>query len=61
MKIADLKNKDAGELRELLHQERIQLGKLQFERQAKTLKKSSDLGATRKTIARILTLLTQRS
>jgi ribosomal protein L29 len=57
MKIADLRNKNKGEMEELLKEEQLKLGKLMFERQSKTLKKSSDLGKTKKTIAQIKTLL----
>ena len=57
MKIADLKNKNAQSLRELLLEEQAKLGKLMFERQSKTLKKTSDLQKTKRTIAQINTLL----
>lgn len=57
MKIVDLKNKDKRELEALLIEEHVKLGKLMFERESKTLKKTSDLGKTKKTIAQINTLL----
>lgn len=60
MKIAELKTKDTHELEELLKEFKIKLGRLVFERERKTLKKSSDLGITKRNIARINTLLHDR-
>ena len=57
MKIADIKNKGKNELEEMLKEHQIKLGKLSFERQGKTLKKSSDLQKTKRTIAQIKTFL----
>lgn len=57
MKIAELKTKDKHELEEMLKELKVTLGRLVFERERKTLKKTSDLGATKKTIAQINTLL----
>ena len=57
MKIADLKNKNRSELEELLKELGVKLGQLSFERARKTLKKSHELGKTKKTIAQIKTIL----
>lgn len=57
MKIADLKSKDARELEQMLQEFQVKLGKLAFEHQAKTLKKSHELGMLKRDIARIHTLL----
>lgn len=57
MKIADITAKTTEELREMLKEQQLKLGKLSFERQSKTLKKSSDIGKTRKMIAQIKTIL----
>lgn len=56
MKIAELKTKNAHELKEMLKELQIKLGQLTFERVRKTLKKSSEVGKTKKTIAQIKTL-----
>ncbi len=61
MKIADIKNKDKSELEELLKEYQVKLGKLSFERQSKTLKKTHELGIAKRTIARIKTLLYERA
>ena len=57
MKFADLKNKNKGELEELLKEQGVRLGQLGFERARKTLKKSSDIGKAKKIIAQIKTML----
>lgn len=57
MKIAEIKTKNRAELENMLKEYQIKLGQLTFERVRKTLKKSSDLGKAKKTIAQIKTLL----
>ncbi|MEK7616259.1 MAG: 50S ribosomal protein L29 [Patescibacteria group bacterium] len=57
MKFSDIKTKDRSELEELLKEYQVKLGQLSFERVRKTLKKSSDVGKTRKVIAQIKTIL----
>ncbi len=61
MKIADVPTKDSHELERLLHEYQIKLGKLKFEQQAKTLKKSHELGVLKRDIARIKTILHERN
>ena len=57
MKIADIKNKDKSELEEMLKEYQVKLGKLAFEHQSKTLKKTHELGIAKRSIAQIKTLL----
>ena len=59
--MADLKTKDTGELKELVREFRVRYGRLAFERQAKTLKKSSELGSVKRDIARMLTIINERT
>jgi ribosomal protein L29 len=61
MKAADLKTKDSSELQEMLKELQVKLGRLSFERQRKTLKKSHEVSQTRKTIAQIKTFLHERT
>ena len=56
MKKADITSKDSHELEQLLQEIQVNLGKLQFERQAKTLQKSHELGILKRDIARIKTI-----
>ncbi len=61
MKAADLKTKDSNELEEMLKEMQVKLGKLNFERQRKTLKKGSEYSTTKRTIAQIKTFLHGRN
>lgn len=57
MKTADIKTKDPRELEQLLQEYQVKLGKMEFEHQAKTLKKTHELGILKRDIARIKTFL----
>lgn len=57
MKYSELQNKDKIELNELLKELKIRLGKLRFDLSGNTLKDSSQVKKTKKTIARIMTVL----
>lgn len=57
MKFAELKNKDKNELREMLRELAVKLGKLRFDLGQNNLKDSSQIGKTKKDTARILTAL----
>lgn len=57
MKKEDLTTKDAGELQQMLQEQRQKLGQLRFDLADKKLKTTSDFQKTRRTIARILTQL----
>lgn len=59
MNFKDLKNKSLGELQKLLAEERARLRDLRFQVAAEQHKQVHELGQSRKTIARILTLLKQ--
>jgi len=61
MKYTDLKSMNVEELRAKLQELRVKLGKLQFERKSKTLKKGHELGIVKKDIARLLTLTNSAS
>ena len=61
MKPADIISKDSNELEQLLQEYQVKLGKLEFEHQAKTLKKSHELGIMKRDIARIKTILHDRN
>ena len=56
MKPADIKSKDSHELEQFLHEYQVKLGKMEFEHQAKTLKKTHELGMLKRDIARIKTI-----
>lgn len=60
MKIAEIKNKDGAELEVMIRELSVKLGKLTFERQSKTLKKSSEIGMIKRDIARAKTVLKER-
>lgn len=60
MKIADIKNKDSNELEEIIKEHLVKLGKLSFERQSKTLKKSSEIGLLKREVARMRTIIKER-
>ena len=60
MKTADLKTKETSELEGMIKESLVKLGKLNFERQSKTLKKSHDIGILRRDIARMKTLMRER-
>ncbi|MEK7583005.1 MAG: 50S ribosomal protein L29 [Patescibacteria group bacterium] len=57
MKISEMTIKSSDELEQMLQEHQIKLGKLQFQRQAKTLTKSHELGILKRDIARIKTIL----
>lgn len=57
MKSIELKNKSQNELDEILKELQIKLGKLRFELANKSLKDASQIGKTRKDIARVLTTI----
>ncbi|OGN03892.1 MAG: 50S ribosomal protein L29 [Candidatus Yanofskybacteria bacterium RIFCSPHIGHO2_01_FULL_44_17] len=57
MKFADIQSKDKPELNEMLKEHQIKLGKLRFELANKSLKDTSQLGKTKKDIARISTAI----
>lgn len=61
MKTTDLRSKSIEELKELLREITAKLGKLTFERTAKRLTKSSELGDLRRDRARINTILHERT
>ena len=60
MKIKEIKSKNKEELKRLLLQEREKLQKLRFDLELKKSKNVREIRKTRKTIARILTLLNQK-
>jgi len=55
MKFSDIQSKSQAELNEMLNELQVKLGKLRFELTDKSLKDTSQLGKTRKDIARVLT------
>ena len=57
MKFSELNNVDRSELQERLKAERIKLGKLRFSLANKALADASQLGKTRRGIARLMTAL----
>lgn len=59
MNLKELKNKSLGELQKLLAEERARLRDLRFQVAAEQHKQVHELGQSKKTIARILTLLKQ--
>lgn len=59
MNLKELKNKSLGELQKLLATERAHLRDLRFQVAAEQYKQVHELSKSRKTIARILTLLKQ--
>ncbi len=61
MELKDLKNKSLGELQKLLAEERARLRDLRFQVAAEQHKQVHELGQSKKTIARILTLLKQEN
>ena len=60
MKIADIRSKHPEELTQLLQENCVKLGKMQFEKQAKTLKKTHELGMLKRDIARIRSIINER-
>ncbi len=60
MKIKELRQKTAKELKELLEQNRHKLGQLKFDLAAKKLKNIREIREPRKDIARILTILSEK-
>ncbi len=61
MELIDLKNKTAEELSQLLGELRAKMVKLRFDLADKKLKNFSDVGKTRKAVARVLTELKLKS
>ena len=61
MEFADLKNKAAKELIELLAEKKQELHGLSFQAHSKQLKQVHKIGLARKTIARITMLLKQKA
>lgn len=55
MKFSDIQSKSQNELNEMLKELQVKLGKLGFELANKSLKDVSQIGKTKKDIARILT------
>lgn len=61
MDLKELKNKSLGELQKLLAEERARLRDLRFQVAAEQHKQVHELGQSKRTIARILTLLKQEN
>ena len=61
MKIKELKLKSDNELKTLLNESREKLREMRFKVAQRQLKKVSDVKKTRKLIARVLTILEERS
>ena len=59
MKIKELRQKTAKELKELLEQDRHKLGQLKFALASKKLKNHREIRELRKEIARVLTILSK--
>ena len=57
MKPNDLQNKSSQELKKILEENQTKLARLSFEKEANTLKDTSQIKKTKKDIARILTFL----
>jgi len=56
MKAKELRQKSAKELKSLLKEKRVKLGKLKFELSSKKIKNIGEIKELRRDIARILTL-----
>lgn len=61
MATKDLKTIEIVELQKTLKELRVKLSKLSFELEANTLKNYSEIGKTRKEIARVLTEINSRN
>ncbi|MBL7155265.1 MAG: 50S ribosomal protein L29 [Candidatus Portnoybacteria bacterium] len=61
MKIKELRQKPAKELKELLEQDRHKLGQLKFDLASKKLKNHRQIRELRKEIARVLTILSKEA
>jgi large subunit ribosomal protein L29 len=61
MKAAELREKSTGELRELEHELREQFFRLKMNHYTGQLDKVSELRATKRDIARIMTILRERA
>ena len=57
MKPDELKNKDKNELSQMLYDMRTKLSRVSFEREANTLKDTSQIKKIKKDVARILTIV----
>ena len=60
MKVKELREKPAEELKNLLNQERSRLNQLRFSAKANQVKNYNEIGQIRKSIARMLTLLKEK-
>ena len=61
MKIKELRQKTAKELKELLEQDRHKLGQFKFDLASKKLKNHRQIRELRKEIARVLTILSEEA
>lgn len=57
MKYQELKNKTEVELKKMLNELKVKLGKMRFELANKTLKNFNEINRVKKDIARVLTTL----
>ena len=57
MKFSEVQSKSQPELQEMLKEARVKLGKLRFELANKALKDTSQIGKTRRDIARVMTAM----
>lgn len=60
MKIKDIRQKSIDELRQLLKESRLKLGSMYFDKVSKPLKDNQEIKKTRRLIARILTIMSER-
>ena len=61
MKIKELRQKTEKELKDLINENRLKLGRLNFDLASKKIKNVGRLKELRKDIARILTILKQKN
>ncbi|MDP3954199.1 MAG: 50S ribosomal protein L29 [bacterium] len=59
MKYSELQNKGAEELNKMLEELKIKLGEMKFQVASNALKNTNEMGAVKKDIARILTIMQQ--
>jgi len=60
MKIQDLKDKSGNELKGLLDDKRVELGRFRFQLNDRQLKNIKKIGETKRDIAKILTILNKK-
>ncbi len=60
MKSSELRNLSAEQLRDKVAEQREDLARLGMERHARRLDRTSDLGAAKKNLARVLTILGEK-